>query len=391
MNTCSNPQIIPKAPGRELQQLLEERGLSQGDFAEVIGYSEKQLSRILTGAVPLTLDFSMRMERALDVNAAEWMRKETEYRLALERKKRELELEDIQVRQKIYERMPVREMVKLGWLAETKRDTAKLVAAIKAFWGRSGDEELDFSFLDDSPAMLMRSSDAYRGRFNPSYAATWLRQATLEAKRRVAEMPLPPCNYDSVRRTAFGIPAHSARDATGVSFLPRLRDLGVLAFELPHLPKTYLDGAAFLQGETPVIVFTRRLDRVDNFWFVMAHELAHVCLHLRPGAGTQRVFVECENPASDLAEDQANNLAAEFLGHWAIRKHFANCPRITRERILAYAHSVPVHPGIVVGYLQHIHFLTYFNFNDLKAREGVPKAGKTPRPRTERSRNRTPV
>lgn len=391
MDTCPNTNQIPETPGRELQRLLEERGLSQGDFAEIIDYSEKQLSRILTGAVPLTLDFAMRIERALGEDAACWLQKENEYRLALERAKRERELEDIRVRQEIYERMPVREMVKLEWLKETKRDTGKLVSAVKAFWGRSENEPLDFSFLDGSPAMLMRSSDAYRGRFNPFYAATWLQKARMEAEKRVAETPMPPCDYEAVRGTAFGIPAHSVRDADGTDFLPRLRDLGVLAFELPHLPKTYLDGAAFLQGETPVVVFTRRLDRVDNFWFVMAHELAHVCLHLRPGTGARRVFVECENPASSLAEEQANALAAEFLGHEAIRWAFTNCPRITRERILAYAHSVPVHPGIVVGYLQHIKFLTYFNFNDLKAREGAPAAEKTSRHRAERSRNRTPV
>ena len=396
MNTSPKKQNPPEAPGREFQRLLDDRGLSQGDFAEIIGYSEKQLSRILTGASPLTMDFAMRAERAIGENATEWLKKETEYRLALEKAKRERELEDVRIRQEIYERMPIREMVRLKWMEETGRDTGKLLSAVKAFWGLGEREALDFSFVDESLAMLMRSSDAYRGRFNPSHAATWLRQARLVAGRRTAAAPLPACDFEAVRTLASAIPAFSAREGGEEEFFSGLEALGVLAFHLPHLPKTYLDGAAFLQGETPVVVFTRRLDREDNFWFVMAHELAHVCLHLRPGAGAGNVFVECEAPASNRMEAEANALAGVFLGHEAIRRHFASCPRISRERILEYARSVPVHPGIVVGYLQHIRFLTYYNFNDLKVRASAPtapngpKAPRARRPRAERSR-RSPV
>ena len=397
MTKLRKTKDISTAPGCEIQHLLDARGLSQGEFAEVIGYSEKQLSRILTGAVPLTMDFAMRLEWALGENAADWLRKETEYRLALEKEKKESDQEHIRIRQEIYEKMPVREMVKLGWLAETKRDTEKLVAEVKAFWGITSSGPLDFSFLDESPAMLMRSSEAYQGRFNPSYAATWLWQARREAEKRVADNPLPPCDFDSVRELAFGIPECSIRDNGEESFLARLRNLGVLAFELPHLPKTYLDGAAFLQGTTPVVVFTRRLNRVDNFWFVLAHELAHVCLHLKPGSGQERVFVDCEEPARGDAENEANALAAACLGHAAIRRHFLDCPRITRERILEYAHSVPVHPGIVVGFLQHIRFLAYYNFNDLKSRDHGGAVGhitlskRANRRRAERSSRRTLV
>ena len=50
----------------------------------------------------------------------------------------------------------------------------------------------------------------------------------------------------------------------------------------PHLPRTYLDGSACLMPETgaPVIGMTIRHDRIDNFWFVLLHELAHIAAHL---------------------------------------------------------------------------------------------------------------
>jgi HTH-type transcriptional regulator / antitoxin HigA len=42
-----------------------------------------------------------------------------------------------------------------------------------------------------------------------------------------------------------------------------------------------LDGAAFLTpAGRPVVGMTLRHDRLDNFWFTLVHELAHVHLHL---------------------------------------------------------------------------------------------------------------
>ena len=53
---------------------------------------------------------------------------------------------------------------------------------------------------------------------------------------------------------------------------------------VPHLPRTHLDGAALKSHEgRPVIGLTLRYDRIDNFWFTLLHELAHVGLHLGPG------------------------------------------------------------------------------------------------------------
>ena len=54
-----------------------------------------------------------------------------------------------------------------------------------------------------------------------------------------------------------------------------------------HLPGTYLDGAAMLSAfSQPVVALTLRYDRLDNFWFVLFHELAHVFLHLRRGCAS---------------------------------------------------------------------------------------------------------
>lgn len=374
------PEILSlssaEPPGREVQRLLENRAISQSDFAEIIGYSMKQVSLILNGVAPLTMDFALRLERTIGGSAEEWIQKETAYRLGIEKAKQEKELRQILIRNDVYSRMPIREMVKLGWIPDPGRDTDKLVSIVKSFWNM---RTWDFSFMDKSPAMLMRSSDAYQARFNPCYAATWLHMA----QRRAAEKK-PSASFDSsgVRQLGFALPSFSTRSDGEAAIADRLESLGVTVLELPHLPQTYLDGAAFSSGRHPVVAFTRRLDRVDNFWFVLAHELAHVCLHLGKSSGDAPIFVDCEDRAGNRQEEEADTLAGEFLGHREIRAFFAR-RRISREAVLGYAGEYNIHPGIVVGYLQHIRFLTYYNFNDLKSRTSASAGGKAVAPKPD--------
>ena len=51
----------------------------------------------------------------------------------------------------------------------------------------------------------------------------------------------------------------------------------------PQVPGLKIDGAAFIVDGRPVIGMTLRTDTVDNFWFTLMHELAHVTLHFSTG------------------------------------------------------------------------------------------------------------
>ena len=89
---------------------------------------------------------------------------------------------------------------------------------------------------------------------------------------------------------------------------------GILVVVEPHLPKTYLDGAVMLitRDKTPVIGMSLRYDRIDNFWYCLMHELAHLSKHLK---NTTQVFyddLDLDNPA-DSREIEADELAGESL------------------------------------------------------------------------------
>ena len=92
-----------------------------------------------------------------------------------------------------------------------------------------------------------------------------------------------------------------------------LAEKGIALILERHLPGSYLDGAAMLADTgKPVIGLTLRYDRLDNFWFVLFHELGHVFLHLFDGLRFD-FFDEEGAIGSDKIELEADAFALNSL------------------------------------------------------------------------------
>jgi HTH-type transcriptional regulator/antitoxin HigA len=127
-----------------------------------------------------------------------------------------------------------------------------------------------------------------------------------------------------------------------------LNEAGIPLVIEPHLSQTYLDGAAFLlPNGSPVIGMTLRYDRLDNFWFVLFHELVHVVKHLRQGA-LEDIFDDLEADPDDL-ERETDSLAGAILlpeHEWEVA--LARYVR-TEESVKSFAKDQRIHPAIVAG------------------------------------------
>lgn len=128
-----------------------------------------------------------------------------------------------------------------------------------------------------------------------------------------------------------------------------LRQKGIALIIERHLSGTYLDGAAMLSPDgIPVVGLTLRYDRLDNFWFVLFHELGHVFLHL---FGPMRLdfFDEEDGGESDSVEKQADNFALERLIPDAQWKQCLSRFALTKEAVLIDAEKLAIHPSIIAG------------------------------------------
>jgi HTH-type transcriptional regulator/antitoxin HigA len=132
----------------------------------------------------------------------------------------------------------------------------------------------------------------------------------------------------------------------------------------PHLPETYLDGAAILAAaDRPIAALTIRHDRIDNFWFVLMHELAHIFSHLTGGITTFYDDLDLDDPNSSL-EQEADRMAGEALIPDAEWDRSPASTLRTPEAVHHLASRLRIHPAIVAGRIRH-HYRSYRVLNRL--------------------------
>ncbi len=129
-----------------------------------------------------------------------------------------------------------------------------------------------------------------------------------------------------------------------------LADSGIVLVIEEHFKKTYLDGAAMLDDDVPIVALTLRHDRLDNFWFALLHELVHVQKHLKKN--TSHVFIADnldDKTRSNVEEREADDGAREALIPSAEWDNAAVKVMPTTENAIALANKLRIHPAIVAG------------------------------------------
>ena len=131
-----------------------------------------------------------------------------------------------------------------------------------------------------------------------------------------------------------------------------LAENGVALVIEKHLKGTYLDGAAMLlETGNPVIALTLRHDRLDNFWFVLFHELGHVFLHLF--SSLRMDFFDEKNDASENKEDDIEKEADLFaLNSLIPAQQWDDCLSrfsMTKDAVDSDAKRLGIHPSILAG------------------------------------------
>lgn len=131
--------------------------------------------------------------------------------------------------------------------------------------------------------------------------------------------------------------------------IEKLKDIGVKVIIEPHMPYTKLDGAAMLdEGGCPIIGLTIRYDRIDNFWFTLMHELAHIILHINNNETAYLDDVEIFYE-EDEREREANRFARDNLIPRNIWKRSSAYRYQTKASIYNLSKRLKIHPGIIAG------------------------------------------
>lgn len=340
-------------PGRFIKEELEVRNWRQEDLAAVLGMSLKHINELIKNKKSITVEMAKLLSSAFGQSPQYWLNLDNNYRLRL--KEDDAKAAEVETKAAIFKYMPIKDMIKKKWIREPN-SSYDLATEVKRFWGIS---KIDFSFLDRVELPNFRKSEAYH-HYNKYYALTWFEMA----KKCASHFSVDKYQKDLLVKLAENLACYSLKTDGPRVFIENLNKIGVKFFVLSHLQKTYIDGASFLDEKNPVIVYSQRYDRLDNFWFTTAHEMSHIILHLKK---RDDFFLDNLDEAGNESEIEANDYSSKMIKAEEILKYFSSFGKyVSQRRVRDCAANLGINPSLVVGVLQHSGKLSRRSLNRLK-------------------------
>ncbi len=358
-------EVFP--PGEFIRDELEARDWTQQDLADILGRPIQAVNEVISAKKSITPETAQGLGDAFGTGAQLWLNLESVYRLSLARRHSD---KDVARRARVYDKAPIKQMTKRGWIEESS-NTEDLEREIVRFF------ELDS--IESSPILsaAARKSTSYSER-TPSELAWCFR-----ARHLARTLDAAVYSEDGLLEKLQSL-RQLAGDVEGIERVPDfLANLGIRLVIVEHLPKTHIDGVAFwLDEQSPVIAMSLRYDRIDWFWHTLGHELWHIknrdsweLDNNLVGKGRQKT---ADKPDSERKADQ---MAAQLLvPRKEIESFIARVrPLFSKKRIVQFANRIGVHPGIVVGQLQHREEIGYSHSREMleKVRDLVTQTALT--------------
>lgn len=336
---------IATPPGATIKEQLNDRDMSQKEFAARMDMSEKHISKLINGDVQLTPDTALRLEMVLNVPAKFWNNLEAIYREKLIKVANENSMDtDVEIAKKF----PYSEMVKYGWTQAAKNVKEKVVLLRKFF------EVAELTLLENNRITRIACRRLAITKKSDLALMAWAQEAKIKARG----IQTAPINIKRLISSVQKIKTMTILPPN--EFCPLIKQslakCGIALIFLPHLQGSFLQGATFIDGNKIVVGLTARGKDADKFWFSLFHELAHIILgHVENTNGTSK---EEENTADAWSRDMLIN-PKDF-------ETFMEDNVYSKENVLKFAKAHKIAPGIVVGRLQSEGMIKYSMLNDLK-------------------------
>lgn len=328
-------------PSEFIKAELERHQMLPSDLALVLGVSSQAVGQLLLGRRGISADMARALGEAFGVDAERILSIQKASEVATELARARKPDPRIAKTAKLVSTYPVREMIKRGWI-DASNDT--LSEQVCRFFGVSS--------IDEQPVLAHAAKKTSYDSITPSQLA-WLFRANEIAR----EMVVPAYSESALRRAIQRL-LELRVEPEEARHVPRtIAEAGVRLVLVQALPGAKIDGACFwLDQKSPVVAMSLRFDRIDNFWFVLRHELEHVL----QGDGrdgdimVDDLDISSSDDALPAIELRANEAASDFcvakkeFDSWILRK----APFFSEKDLIGFSRRIGIHPGIVAGQLR---------------------------------------
>lgn len=331
-----------KTPGQLIESLLKERGWSQNVLATVLDMSTSTLNKLISGRQAVSAEIAISLEEVFGMDAAKFLELQQEYDLARARLVSRPDPSRA-LRAQLFAELPIAELIQRRWIkAESMRDLPGVEASL-------------FDFFEGQNPIQIASTPHAAKKTSAGQPPSAAQLAWLYRVRQIAKELLVPRYTESAARAAIPKLKALLSAPEEARHAPRiLQEAGIRLVVVEGLKASKIDGAClWLDDHSPVIGLTMRFDRMDNFWFVLRHELEHVLL----GHGKLQPALDVELDGKDTDEEErlANEAASDFCAPTARIDSFINrkAPIFPERDFLGLAKVLGVHPALVAGQIQH--------------------------------------
>jgi HTH-type transcriptional regulator/antitoxin HigA len=343
-------EVFP--PGHYIKDELEERGWTQADLAEIMGRQSTSINDLVKGKCGITVETAVGLASAFGSSPELWMKLDQAYKLH-----RLASYQDNAVarRARLYNYTPVSEMIKRGWI-EPSDNIDILEQQILSFYSIKN--------FDEKPKLYdvaLRKSTSYDDDLTSGQKAWFTRSAQISKSVSVNRFS------ETSLKTALENIKLLLHEPLEIRHVPRiLSEAGIRFVIVQAFSGSKIDGACFWLNDTsPVISLSMRFDRIDYFWFTLLHELGH-CFDRETSIDVEQEevnFVKGKPSKEKKADEFAVSalLEPKALNNFIARKR----PLYSVKNIEAFAHTMHVHPGIVVGQLQKKGEVNWTHFRKL--------------------------
>jgi len=325
------PLTLPD-PIEAIKFRMEQASLKPADLIPYIG-SRSRVSEILSGKRTLTLEMIRALEAGLGIPAKALLNKPDT---------------DENSQYSSWSNRLIKEMAERKYFGNASLNNTTKEKLIKGFFSIIGSDTQLVGILRQSH---YRSSPITDKRALLAWSEYVLQKAN--------KVKVPVKYKHGVIDLAFmrEMAKLSAKEKSPILAREYLKKFGIVLIIEPHFSKTYLDGATLLiNKDNPVIGLTIKYDRLDNFWFTLMHELAHIALHYDQNISSFYDEIEgVKGIELDAKEREADELAGESLlpnNIWE-KSPAKRVPSPVAAQSLA--DELGIHVAIIAGIMMHKH------------------------------------
>lgn len=333
-------------PGITLDNMLNERSLSQRDLASRIDVAHSLLNNILKGKRNINVHIAIALESAGFKDANYWLMEQMKYNLHQAQNDEDVIKKKKSI--KNWNKIEEEGIVPLTFFKKQNIgiNTSDDIDMIYQIYDVKNYKGLKKRVNEFNPTYFRKSSKFSENKNN---IVAWSLMAKYKASLEI--VPTFKRSNGSVLLKELKKCFYQGEDVVNKS-KQILNKYGIKFLILNRPPQTPADGKSFMSGKNPAIVLTLKYKRLDNFAYTLFHELGHVFEHLtnkkRPEYRNEEFFVNSTN--TEIVEFEADTYASNNLIEQNLWSDFiAFNDEFNDDVVLRFSRKHKIHPGIVRG------------------------------------------